>query len=200
MSSKRSKSKKSKNPAANQNQGEFAGMWVSYDDVYQKVDTQSKIQVLQCQFIRFLIFGGLLLSAIELNTRVTPDFEVYRSMQETYLERPFVADSFHQTDTTYKNFAEIKEPNEFWMWINSIVMPQSFDHEKKVTPTGGHKFTKAWYVGQHNQLLWGIRIRQQRTVSFLPPSPSFVILCICNPLICCCWSHARILLPSCSSE
>ena len=163
-SSKRSKSKKAKKPT-DLNQGEFSNMWVSYDDVYQKVDTESKVQVLRCQFIRFLIFGGLLLSAIVLNTRVTPDFEVYRSMQETYLENPFLVETSAQADTKLKMFSQIKEPSEFWSWINTVVVPQSFGHEQEVTPTEGHKFDKAWYVGKQNQLLWGVRIRQQRTVS-----------------------------------
>ena len=52
----------------------------------------------------------------------------------------------------------------FWSWINQIVVPQTFAIQRSMSAVQGHAFNKSWYIGGQNQLLWGVRIRQQRVI------------------------------------
>jgi hypothetical protein len=81
---------RNKSKANDSSSDDFGGLWVRYTDILLIVESKSKDRVLRVQFFRFLIMTGLLFSAIELNTRVTPDFQVFRALQDAFVERPFL--------------------------------------------------------------------------------------------------------------
>jgi len=157
--------------AANKNEnesGNFPGLYVRYTDILLKVESKNKESVLQFQFFRFLIMWGLLMAAIELNTRVTHDYQCFTAMQESYGERKFLSPVKYEDgnkDTKYHNHATIATHKDFWSWMKQIVVPETFDFERKMSGQVGQKLKKARYVaGGQNQLLWGVRLRQQRVM------------------------------------
>jgi hypothetical protein len=161
--SRSSSSKKTKdNDKDKLNKGMFANKWVRYTDIVTTLEKKKKEGVLQVQFIRFLLFFGLLMGTIQLSTRVTEDYHVQKALREAYIEGTYLDPENHSNEERYQTFHDINGVDDFWQWMETIVVEHTFKHEKTLTSKVGQKLKKGWYINNENQLLWGVSIRQQR--------------------------------------
>jgi len=146
------------------NKGIFGNKWARYTDIITTVETKKREAVLQVQFVRFLLFIGLLMGTIQLSTRVTEDFEVQKSMMDAFINSKYQDPDDHGNEERYENFYDISSKEDFWQWFERVVVDHTFSHKKQLTATVGQKLKEGYYVSGKNQLLWGISIRQQRAM------------------------------------
>jgi hypothetical protein len=129
--------------------GEFRGKYIMFDRLFFEVDKAVSSKHLRREMLRFFIFIITFLPFVIMNNSVSQSFAAENTMRETFQKALFRT----STDTLI-SFDEIDSLDNFWRWADLVLLENLYSN--KATATGPHA------VKEFNELLWGVRFRQNR--------------------------------------
>eukprot|EP00949_MAST-11_sp_MAST-11-sp1_P002659 g2659.t1 len=127
--------------------GDFRGKWVSFDRLLSQVLNAERNFIVKWEAFRFICFMCIFAPFLLLHYNVPELYDVQETLSNHIVNAPI--------PETGRMLSEIQSVDHFWDYIERVYIPAVYS---PIRNSSGTRFA----VGSFNQVLWGVRFRQQR--------------------------------------